>query len=98
MGYTYGRQIVCQTLRFLADTNIPSKRLSNAYSEIGVLTVDDTNKEIFQQIVEWQAKYLAAPLPELREQTIVTDPSLQKEIDELIDELVWICIRVIEAA
>lgn len=96
MGYGYGIKQCRETLLLLSSETNFDERMVSAFSEIGVIEFDDVSKEHFKKINEWQNKYLS-----IRNFSVVKNGSLketdkEKEFRNLANEIVWLCVEIIE--
>lgn len=96
MGYSYGIEQCRETLLILSSDATFDDRIASAFSEIGVIRTDDVSKKHYSEIGEWRKRYLS-----IRDFAVSIDGALietdkLREFSELANELVWICVYVIE--
>ena len=89
MGYKYGIKEAIEILLFLSSSEEFEKRLSRSFSEIDI-KAEDVSEDMFQRIKEWKKSYVKTCKKK--------GDAIQKEkiLKSLGDELVWICVDIIE--
>ena len=92
MGLQYGIKQARESLLKLLSEGTWERKVSYMYSEIGVVTVEDTSIEIFQQINEWQNKFLKVTDSKLGLSNVEKEDQCRK----LAEELIFICTDMIE--
>ncbi len=96
MGYGYGNKQCRETLLLLSSEHSFDDRMVSAFSEIGVIQADDVSASHYKEINDWRKKYLS-----LRDFSVSKDGSLietdkERELSKLSNELVWLCVEIIE--
>ncbi len=95
MGFAYGIEICRNTLSKFASKNNFDNRLSDAFSEIGVIEEDDVSHHHFKEIKEWREKYLDLKAS-LRDDIDFKPENPEEDLEGLATKLVYICVEIIE--
>lgn len=94
MGLQYGKRLAEQTIRYISSSEDVLNRLLKGWSEISVGHDVDFPSEVLKRKHEWISRYLSSGLDPSRKTLLSKEDSVL--IRELLEELVSICIEIIE--
>jgi hypothetical protein len=96
MGYGYGLKQCRETLLYLSSEQSFDERMVKAFSEIGVIQSDDVSQQHYKEIQQWRKKYLSITEFAIDDKGILKEIDKEKELRNLSNEIVWLCVEIIE--
>ena len=68
----------------------------SAFSEMEVIQADDVSKQHYKEIKEWHKKYLSLTDLSINSNGLLQQTDKVKELSRLANELVCLCVEIIE--